>query len=156
MEINESVSIAVSVQQTWDFLWNIERMMTCIPGCERVRTVAEGQRYEAEVGQKVGPFKVRFPLDIVIKGQQPPQRLLATATGQDAKIGSSVNVDLEVLLDEETPQSTQLALHANIHILGKLATLGQGMVKRKATRVVAQFAANIKLKLEEGERVAAL
>jgi len=156
MEINESVSIAVPVQQTWNFLWDIERMMACIPGCERVHTVAKGQRYEAEVGQKVGPFKVRFPLDIAIKEQQPPWRLSATATGQDAKISSNVNVDLEVLLSEGTSQSTQLALHADIHILGKLATLGQGMVKRKAKQVVAQFAANIKLKLEEGERIASL
>jgi carbon monoxide dehydrogenase subunit G len=43
---------------------------------------------------------------------------------------------------------TKLLLGASVDILGKLATLGHSMIKRKADQVMDEFAGNLKQKLE--------
>jgi carbon monoxide dehydrogenase subunit G len=58
-----------------------------------------------------------------------------------------MKVELEVTLTGDGDQ-TKLGLAANVDVLGKLATLGHSMIKRKADQVMDQFAGNLKQKLE--------
>jgi carbon monoxide dehydrogenase subunit G len=71
----------------------------------------------------------------------------AQASGSDSKIGSRMKVELEVTLAGDGDQ-TKLGLAANVDVLGKLATLGHSMIKRKADQVMDEFARNLKQKLE--------
>src|SRR5207244_2956107 len=74
------------------------RLAACVPGAKEVRTVEDGKRYAAVVGEKVGPFKVQFPLSIEILEVQAPERLRARAGGRDANVDGLVKVDLDVAL----------------------------------------------------------
>ena len=58
-----------------------------------------------------------------------------------------MKLDLEVKLREEESK-TVLQFIAGVDILGKLAALGHGIIKRKADQVLDEFAQAVKKRLE--------
>ncbi len=85
---------------------------------------------------------------IEIEQSEPLSHIKARASGSDSKIGSLMKIELEVNLKEEG-SGTLLSFAATVDILGKLATLGHSMVKRKADQVMAEFVREIKKNLEK-------
>ena len=149
MNFENSIEIGVPRDTAWDFLWDVDRLIACVPGCEEASTVEAGKLYNARMVARVGPFKVTFPIKIEVLENQPKDRIKARATGSDNKIGSHLKVDLDVSL-EDRGEATQVSLVASVDILGKLATLGHSIIKRKADNDMAKFAQAVKNELEGG------
>ncbi len=150
MRFEEEVAINAPRRDVWAFLWNVEQLVSCVPGCREARTVEEKKRYTARVGEKIGPIKVDFPLEIEVLEMDEPRRLVARAAGKDPTVGSSIKIDLSVDLAEAEMGGTGLHVAADVTILGKLGTLGHGPIKRRATEIVSQFADAIRQRLERG------
>jgi carbon monoxide dehydrogenase subunit G len=131
----------------WDFLWDVPRLAACIPGATEVRTIEDGKRYAAVVGERVGPFRVRFPLEIEVLDVEPPLRLRARAGGRDVNVDGLVKVDIDVSLTV-VEGGTALRLCAEIAVLGKLGTLGHSVIVRKGTEIVDRFAGAVRTHLE--------
>ena len=131
----------------WRFLWDVDRFIACVPGCKEAVTVEAGKQYTATMTEKVGPFRVEFPMRIEVLESRELEFIKARATGSDNKVGSRMKVELEVRLSG-AGDKTNLSLAASVDILGKLATLGHSMIKRKADQVMDEFAAVLKQKLE--------
>jgi carbon monoxide dehydrogenase subunit G len=74
-------------------------------------------------------------------------RIRAQASGADNKIGSRMKIELDVTLQEQGGK-TVLGFIAGVDILGKLAALGHGIIKRKADQVLDEFAQAVKKRLE--------
>ena len=102
----------------------------------------------ALVGERVGPFKVTFPLDIEILEAVEGRRLRAAATGKDPAIGSSMKMGLDLSIDEDGGQ-TVLDIKTDVSILGKLGALGHSMIKRKADEMMGKFAQALKVEVEK-------
>ena len=147
MKVEREVTIAAPREAVWNFLWDVPRLAACIPGAKDVQTLEERRRYTAVVADKVGPFKVQFPLTIEVVDVQAPERLRARANGRDAAVDGLVKVDLDVVV---TPAETGTALKvaADISVLGKLGTLGHSVIVRKGTDIVDRFAAAVRAQLE--------
>ena len=147
MKVEREVTIAVPRETVWDFLWDVPRLASCIPGARDVRTIEERKTYTAVVADKVGPFKVQFPLTIEVVDVQAPERLRVRANGRDAAVDGLVKVDLDVTV---TPAETGTALKvaADISVLGKLGTLGHSVIVRKGTDIVDRFTQAVRAQLE--------
>lgn len=150
MEFTREISTAASPEQVWALLWDVERLARCIPGCQSARAITPHVRYEATVAERVGPFRVTFPLDIEVLEAQAPTRLRAKATGRDASVGSSLQMQLDLAI-EPADGRTVLRLRADVSVLGKLAALGGGMIRRKAEEVMDRFAQALRRELD-GDR----
>ncbi len=147
MQFEEQILVAAEKQKVWDFIWDVDRFIACVPGCKEAKTVEATKVYTATMVEKVGPFRVEFPMKIEVEQSEPHSHIKARASGSDSKIGSLMKVELDVRLAEEGT-GTLLTLVATVDILGKLATLGHSMIKRKADQVMAEFVREIKKNLE--------
>ena len=147
MKVEREISIKAPREAVWDFLWDVPRLAACVPGAKEVRTLVDGKRYAAVVAEKVGPFKVRFPLEIEVLEVDPPAHLRARAGGRDAAVDGLVKVDLDVSL-KAVEGGTALRLQAEISVLGKLGTLGHSVIVRKGADIVDRFAAAVREQLE--------
>ncbi len=147
MQFQKEVEILATREKVWQFIWDVDRFIACVPGCKDAKTVEEGKRYTAIMTEKVGPFKVEFPTTIDVIERVELTRIKAQATGADNKIGSRMKIDLAVNLREQD-NKTILEFVAGVDILGKLAALGHGIIKRKADQVLDEFAQAVKQKLE--------
>lgn len=147
MRFEREIEILNSREKVWRFLWDVDRFIACVPGCKDAQTVEAGKHYAAIMTEKVGPFRVEFPMRIDVLESQELSYIKAQATGNDSKVGSRMKVDLEVRL-ADNGDKTSLSLIVSVDILGKLATLGHSIIKRKADQVMDEFAHALKQKLE--------
>ncbi len=147
MQFQKEVEILAPREKVWAFIWDVDRFIACVPGCKEAKTIEEGKRYTATMTEKVGPFKVEFPTTIEVLEREEFSHIKAQASGADNKIGSRMKLDLDVNLRSENGK-TILGFVASVDILGKLAALGHGIIKRKADQVLDEFAQAVKKKLE--------
>ena len=148
MRFEEQVQVPLSARQAWEFLWQPGRLAGCLPGCTQVEEIEAGRAYKARFEDAIGPYRVHFDLDVVVQESQPHELVRLLATGQDRRLGVSQRVVMAVALHERDEQNTVLDIAADIQILGKVATLGQFAIKRKARDIVQRFARNIQTELQ--------
>ena len=147
MRFEKEIEIQASKEKVWRFLWDVDRFIACVPGCKEAVTVETGKRYTATMVEKVGPFRVEFPMRIDVIESRELSYVKAQATGSDSKVGSRMKVELEARLADNGDKTT-LSLITSVDILGKLATLGHSIIKRKADQVIEEFAQAVKQRLE--------
>lgn len=147
MRFSKEIEVARPREQVWGFLWDVERVAQCLPGCREARTIVPHERYAAVVGERVGPFTVSFPLEIQILEAEDGRRLKALAAGRDSAMGSSLRVTLELSLESHDGGSV-IRLASDAAVIGKLGTLGQGIIQRKADQIMERFAAAMRQALE--------
>ena len=150
MRFEEQIRVPVGVPEAWDFLWQIERVAACLPGCKQVEEVEAGKTYRAQFADAIGPYKASFDLDIVVQEARPQELIQLMASGQDKKLGASQQVTMTVRLRPAGEAATILDVTADVVILGKIATLGQFAIKRKAKDTVQKFARNLEAELHPG------
>ncbi len=147
MQFEEQIVVAAPREKVWNFIWDVDRFIACVPGCKEAKTLENAKIYTATMVEKVGPFRVEFPMRIEVEQSVPLSHIKARASGSDSKIGSLMKIDLDVNLKEEG-SGTLLSLGVTVDILGKLATLGHSIMKRKANQVMAEFVQELKKHLE--------
>jgi carbon monoxide dehydrogenase subunit G len=132
----------------WDFLWDAEKLGSCIQGCEKVEVIEPKSRYTAFVGAKVGPFKTKFAIDLEVT-EAEELHIKAKATGKDSMVAASMKQDIDLRLKDVADQGTELAFRTDVSVLGRLATLGHWIIKKKADEVMEHFVGCIRAQLEE-------
>ena len=147
MEFAKEVEILAPREKVWNFIWDVDRFIACVPGCKEAKTIEAGKLYAATMVEKVGPFRVEFPTTIEVLEREELTHIKAQASGADNKIGSRMKLSLDVKLQDQN-EKTVLSFVAGVDILGKLAALGHGIIKRKADQVLDEFAQAVKKQLE--------
>lgn len=149
MHFSERITVPAPLSEAWALIWDAPRLARCLPGCVGVDEIKPGELYKARFEDHVGPYKMHFDLDIEVKESVPMERARIIASGRDVKLGVTQRVDLTVELDALADSAgTAMAVEAEVEVLGKVATLGQFVVKRKAQDVVKQFTRNIEAELK--------
>ena len=126
----------------WALLWDVPRMVRCVPGCVEAREVEPQARYAARMRQKVGPISLSIDLDVHVMEAEPPRSISLRARGRDPLVGTelTLRVNLECLAQDA---GSLLRIDADGQVLGRLGGLGQGVIQRKAEDAVDEFAARI-------------
>ncbi|MGH2410574.1 MAG: CoxG family protein [Chloroflexota bacterium] len=148
MQFQHEIRIEASSQRVWDFLWDVEQLARCIPGCQEATVVEPHVHYTALVADRVGPLKLKMPLDLVVQSSEEGRSLHVLGTGKDSSLGSSVRIDISAALDPDGA-ATNLRLNVEASVSGKIAGLGMGLFKRKFDDIMTQFGQRVKAAIEQ-------
>lgn len=148
MRVERDLDVAVPPPALWAVLWDVPRMVTCLPGCGEAREIESHRRYEARMTQRVGPITLSVPLEVTVSGVVPPSALALEARGRDGALGASVAMSVTLRLAPREAGS-RLRIEAEGKILGKLGALGHGIIQRKAEELIDEFGARLR-RLAEG------
>jgi len=146
MKFQGNLSIARPVEKVWEFLWDIEKLTTCIPGCESVKTIKDREKYELTVKDSVGPITVHFELLAEVKKLEPLKRIEIALEGKDFKAGG-VRQTMTLVLTAKGSDS-EIDFETDVNVFGRLGTLGYPFVKKKAETVINEFSENVKSAIE--------
>ena len=146
MKFQGNLLIARPVEKVWEFLWDIEKLSRCIPGCQGVKTVKEREKYSLSVKDSVGPITMQFELLADVKKVEPLKRIEIAMEGKDFRAGG-VRQTMTLAL---TPNGndTQVDFETDVNVFGRLGTLGYPFVKKKAEAVIKEFGDNVKGAIE--------
>ena len=149
MKFHGNLSIARPVEKVWEFLWDIEKLTSCIPGCEGVKTIKDREKYELTVKDSVGPITVHFELLAEVKKLEPLKRIEIALEGKDFKAGG-VRQTMTLVLTAKGSDS-EIDFETDVNVFGRLGTLGYPFVKKKAETVINEFSENVKSAIEAND-----
>ena len=109
MRAAREIAVAATPDKLWALLWDVPRMVECMPGCAEAKEVVPQQRYTARMIQKVGPIRLSVPLDVEITSSEPPRRLALQAKGRDPAIGAEIS--MQVTLEISSREGASEAIH---------------------------------------------
>ena len=80
MDFEKEVEILAPREKVWNFIWDVDRFIACVPGCKEAKTLEAGKLSPRPWSEKVGPFRVEFPTTIEVlereeltqSGRKPP------------------------------------------------------------------------------------
>jgi len=147
MKFQGNLLIARPIEKVWEFLWDIEKLSKCIPGCQAVKTLKERERYELSVKDSVGPITVQLEFLADVKKIEPLKRIEIAMQGKDFKAGGVRQTMALALASKDN--ETQVDFETDVNVFGRLGTLGYPFVKKKAEAVIKEFGYNVKGAIEK-------
>jgi carbon monoxide dehydrogenase subunit G len=149
LNVTENLELGAAGADVWRLLRDTERFARLVASVQSVEPMEfpDKEAYRVQVMEKVGPFKVIMKLDVAVTESVELEALGATVKGVDAAGRSRATGTLRVELTPSTV-GTLMRFVVNVEVLGKLATLGAPVIRRRVTelfsdfgqRVVAEFA----------------
>jgi uncharacterized protein len=146
MKFNGTLVITRPVEKVWEFLWDIEKLSHCIPGCQGVKTIKEREKYELSLKDSVGPITVQFELLAEVKKLEPLKLIEIAMEGKDFKAGG-VRQTMALALSPKG-NDTEVRFETDVNVFGRLGTLGYPFVKKKAEAVIKEFGDKVKSAIE--------
>ncbi|MCO5330497.1 MAG: SRPBCC family protein [Ilumatobacteraceae bacterium] len=143
------------IDQTWAVLTDVERIAPCMPGAQLQEI--EGDIYRGVVKVKLGPISTAF------KGQahfveRDDANHKAVLKGQGRDTGGKGNADalITAQLEPQADGTTKCVVTTELHITGKVAQFGRGIMGDVSEKLMGQFAHNLNTMLEnDGAEAAA-
>ncbi len=136
IDFERSERLSTDADQAWALVRDIAQVARCLPNVESLEAVADG-RYRAVVADAVGPFRVRVEAELVVVASDAERRLEVTVKGEDRRTKTRVSGTLAAAVVDAAGASA-LSVTARTEILGTLATLGSGPIRRRADEIFAK------------------
>jgi carbon monoxide dehydrogenase subunit G len=139
MIFDGKIDLNVPAEEAWNFLIDINKFSTCLPGIEEVKQI-DDKTFEGVLSASVGPISGKFSFRSTIVESRPPDQMVVQTEGTDSVTKSTVNADMTVDLKKISEQKTQMDYKADIKIKGRLAILGDMVLRATATLILQEFA----------------
>ena len=142
MIIDQTTTIQAPVEQVWAFVMDIPAVSRCVPGVEAFERV-DDDTFEGALKVKVGPVTVHLEGRIVVAERDHAGRSSRIEIrAKERRIASSISATTTLTLVPTSEGATEMHVHTEASILGKLGEFGQSVMRRKADQVMAEFARN--------------
>ena len=142
------IEVAASSLEVWNFLMDIEKFAACLPGVEQVTQVDE-RTFDGVISAAVGPISGKFTFRSTMVESAPPTEMVVQTEGTDSVTKSAVSVTMKVALTEKIASRTELVYHAEVGIKGRLAILGDMVLRATTVLILEEFARRLRAQLEE-------
>ena len=132
----------------WPRLLDVQAVASWLPIMHSVTEVSsglsgiDGSSFQAAFEDKVGPFSLRADLHIEVSGVHDGEEVSIRARGEDRQIRSRIMIDAAARLSDAAPGQTRVQLTGSYEITGRVATLGAGVIRSKATKLIDTFCTN--------------
>ena len=138
MIFDGTIDLEVPMQKAWDFLIDINKFSTCLPGIDEVKQI-DDKTFDGIISATVGPMSGKFNFRSTIVDSRPPEQMVVRTEGSDSVTKSIVNADMTVDLRSISDTKSQMEYKADIRIKGRLAILGDMVLRATATLILQEF-----------------
>ena len=152
MILDGKIDLDVPTEKAWDFLIDINKFSTCLPGIDEV-TQIDDKTFDGVISATVGPISGKFSFRSTILESKPPAQMVVRTEGTDSVTKSRVEADMTVDLHGISESKSQMDYQANVKITGRLAILGDMVLRATATLILQEFTRRLHKGLGEQPRV---
>ncbi len=151
MKLNGAVIVNAPMEQVWNLFMDPTQLCRVIPGCEQARQLDE-THYEAVLSVKVQFMTIRSNARGTLLKAEPPQHLVVELMGEPVAMAGAfraqVSIDLSAIAD-----ATNVQYAMDLTMLGRLASLGEAIVRSTSRQLTAQFANNVSQFFNNSDRL---
>lgn len=148
MIFDGKIDLDVPAEKAWDFLIDINKFSTCLPGIDEIKQV-DDKTFDGMISATVGPISGKFSFRSTIIESRPPEQMVVRTKGTDSVTKSTVNADMTMNLVRAADDKTEMNYRADVQIKGRLAILGDMVLRATATLILQEFARRLNKALGE-------
>ena len=146
--LSKIFSIRAPISAVWDFMTNVEKVCTCIPGAQYEEKIGEDQ-HSVMLVIKVGPIKSSYRSTVSIRSMDNENYTIEIeGQGTDTKGKGGATMELVGTLIKSESGTTEIKGDSTITIQGMLAQFGSRMVEDVSNQLFIQFTKSLAAKLE--------
>jgi uncharacterized protein len=141
VKVEGEMRVRAPIDEVWDILMDPDRLGRILPGCEQLRQI-DAAHFEVLLAVKVQFMTMRARAMCELLETVKPSRLVASMLGETTSLAGGFRTTLAIDLQEEVPV-TRVRYELDATLLGRLATLGQPIVRATTRRLADEFADNL-------------
>jgi uncharacterized protein len=136
------------IEEAWAVITDVERIAPCLPGAELQEI--EGDIYRGVVKVKLGSITPQFKGQAsFIDRDDPGHRAVLKAEGRDTGGRGNAAAEITAQAESLSPTSTRCVVTTELHITGRVAQFGRGILGDVSKKLMAQFASNLNTMLDD-------
>jgi uncharacterized protein len=136
------------IEEAWPVICDLERIAPCLPGAQLQEI--EGDEYRGIVKVKLGAVATQFKGAASFTSRDDSNYTAALhAEGRDTGGRGNAAADITAKAEALSPTSTRVEVIADLHITGKVAQFGRGILGDVSKKLMTQFATNLNAMLDE-------
>jgi len=136
------------IDEAWAVITDVERIAPCLPGAQLQEI--EGDIYRGVVKIKLGSITPQFKGQATfIDRDDSTHRAVLKAEGRDTGGRGNAAAEITAQAEKLSPTSTRFVVTTDLHITGKVAQFGRGIIGDVSKKLMAQFASNLNTMLDD-------
>ena len=138
-KFHRELTVSSTPEESWAALTDVPRLVSWVSIVEDAREIEPLARYSAVLMDRLGPFKLRADLDIVLSDVEVGRSLTVRATGEDRQVGSRLTIDATLGIEPTDQGGTTITVDGVYEVTGKVASMGPGTINKKAEKIMDEF-----------------
>jgi uncharacterized protein len=142
--IEHRITVPAPPERVWSFMMDVPAVSRCVPGVGEVARI-DDQTYSGVMSVRVGPIALKLDGRVTLaERDEANRRARMDLQAADKRINGAVNAKMGMQLST-TPGSdqTDVEIHTQANVMGKLGEFGQAVIRKKADQIVHEFANNL-------------
>ena len=141
MELTNEFEVDLPVLEAWKVLTDVERIAPCMPGAELHEV--DGDDYKGVVKVKVGPITAQYKGSArFVEKDSSSHHAVLRAEGRETRGQGNASATITASL-EPSAARTRVSLTTDLHITGKVAQFGRGVLADVSNKLLEQFVRNL-------------
>lgn len=142
MQLSDAFEIAARKEDVWSVFMDAEKLAACVPGCKDIRTISP-TKYEATMEVKIQFMTITFKATGELKEAVEGETLHVEMIGQPLALAGLFRNRLTLQLNELEPVLTQVRYEMDLQMTGRLASLGEILMKGTVKKSASEFAQSV-------------
>ncbi len=139
MKLENRFTVPVPVDEAWRVLLDVERVAPCMPGA--TLTKVDGDHFEGNVKVKVGPINLTYGGKASFASKDDATHVaVIDASGKETRGTGTAKATITCRLVADGG-TTEVEVDTELHVTGKPAQFGRGVLADVSGKLVDQFAA---------------
>jgi carbon monoxide dehydrogenase subunit G len=141
MKLKGEVTVNAMQEEVWQLFMDPTQLCRVIPGCEQTRQLDE-THYEAVLSVKVQFMTIRSRAQGTLLETEAPHHLVGEMVGEPLSMAGAFRARLAIDL-AQVGSATNVQYEMDLTMLGRLASLGEAIIRSTSKHLTAEFAENI-------------
>jgi uncharacterized protein len=138
-EFRRELTVLASPEESWKSLTDVPLLVSWVGIVEDATEIEPLGRYSAVLMDRLGPFKLRADLDIVVTDVTPGRSITFRASGEDRQVGSRLVIEATMDIEPREPEGTTARFRGVYEVTGRVASMGSGTINKKADKIMGEF-----------------
>jgi uncharacterized protein len=147
MLIENSFEVPASIDVTWAYLLDVEKVVPCMPGAE-ITEVVDDSNWKGKVTIKLGPVSMSFKGKVSISERDDDDhRVVLKGSGMEQRGKGAASVTITTTA-EKISSGTKVVVVQDLKVQGQAAQMSRGMMQDVSAKLTRQFADCLKANLQ--------
>jgi carbon monoxide dehydrogenase subunit G len=138
-EFRRELTVLASPEESWKTLTDVPLLVSWVNVVEDATEIEPLGRYTAVLMDRLGPFKLRADLDIVITDLVPGRSITFRASGEDRQVGSRLVIEATMDVEARETAGSVARFTGHYEVTGRAASMGSGTINKKAEKIMGEF-----------------